>query len=160
MILTLTLIAVPVTAACSSPAPSSPATTSVTTSVSAPVTPPASSASPELQAVGIVSLSGPLSPINPGGPKVKITLQNIGGEPLISLTASLSINSALNKPYEFSFAVSKEQPLAPNASISSTQTLIGGGFSNDQAYPLTVSGTWQNGNTFSFTQPGKISPPG
>jgi hypothetical protein len=108
-----------------------------------------------VQPVEIVSVSGPLQPINPGGPVVEIVLRNVSPQPATTLTASLE----LNRSYTFSFSVSSSALLAPNQDTSAKQTLIGGGFSDTLNYSLAVSGTLQDGQTFSFSQPIKIVAP-
>jgi len=42
---------------------------------------------------------------------------------------------------------------------SARNTLIGGGISNSLAYPLSISGTLQNGDTFSYSEQISIKPP-
>ncbi len=59
--------------------------------------------------IEIVSVVGPLGPINPGGPGVKITLKNVGLEPVISLTATLDVSES----YDFVFDVAPSNPLQP-----------------------------------------------
>jgi hypothetical protein len=121
------------------------ATSSTGTTATTTVTTETTSPTPGLQPVAVVSVTGPLTPINPGGPNVKIVLQNSGGAPLVALTATLE----LVRSYDFNFAVTTDSPLAPGASVAATLSLIGGGFSDSLTYPLTIQGTWQNGNSFS-----------
>jgi hypothetical protein len=108
------------------------------------------SASQDQEPIEIVSVLGPLGPVNPGGPGVKITLKNVGIEPVISLTATLE----LGKSYDFTFDdVTPANPLQANRSTSSTLTLIGGGgFSSNVSYPLTINATLQNGTNFVYTK--------
>ena len=94
--------------------------------------PPASTPGP----IVVVSVSGPLEPINPGGPRIEITLKNVGSEPVANLTAILE----LNKPFQFAFSVL----LAPGESTSTRLLLIGGEFSNNKNYPLTITGYKQS----------------
>jgi hypothetical protein len=99
--------------------------------------------------IEIVSVLGPLGPINPGGPGVKITLKNVGLEPVISLTATLE----LSESFDFTFDVTRAHPLQPNISTSSTLRLIGGGgFSSNGSYPLTINATLQSGVNFVYTK--------
>ena len=44
------------------------------------------------QPVAVMSVSGPLTPINPGGPLILVTLQNVSSESVVSLTANLGVN--------------------------------------------------------------------
>src|SRR4030042_1756745 len=86
--------------------------------------------------IEIVSVLGPLGPINPGGAGVKITLKNVGLEPVISLTATLDVSES----YDFVFGVTPSNPLQPKKSTSTILTLVGGGgFSSEGSYPLTIN---------------------
>jgi hypothetical protein len=111
------------------------------------------SASQNQEPIEITSVLGPVGPANPGGPGVKITLKNVGVEPVISLTATLEISSASGIPFEFTFDdVTPANPLQPNRSTSATRCLIGGGFSSNDSYPLTINATLQNGENFIYTK--------
>jgi hypothetical protein len=110
---------------------------------------------PQPLQIVVVSVSSPVQPINPGGPVVEITLQNAGPEPIVSLTASLE----LGRSYIFNFDISSSQPLLTDKTISSKLTLIGGGFSDNLAYPLTINGTLQNGLALVYTTQVMIKPP-
>ncbi|MFA5078538.1 MAG: hypothetical protein WC541_03530 [Dehalococcoidia bacterium] len=107
------------------------------------------------QSVEIVSVTGPIPPITPGGPTVEITLKNISVEPITGLTATL----VAGRSFDFNFDVSPSAPLLPGASISQKSILIGGGFSDDDLYPLTVKATQQSGATSVFTQQVQIKAP-
>jgi predicted secreted protein len=106
-------------------------------------------------------VSGPLPPINPGGPPVLITLKNVSSEPVVALTASLAINRAgpSNSPYVFNFEVSAANPLLPAKSLGSRLTLIGGSFADNVAYPLTIEGKLKSGTAFSYTVQVQIKAP-
>lgn len=108
---------------------------------------PSSTTPTNQQPVEVVSVLGTLSPINPGGPIVEITLKNISGESVISLSATLQ----LNRDFNFNFNVTSANPLLPDKTINTRQTLISGSFS-DNTYPLLISGTLQNGVTFGYTK--------
>jgi hypothetical protein len=110
--------------------------------------------------VEIISVTGPWEPINPGGPTIEITLENGTNEPIVFLEASLDLNiSSPANPYVFHFDVTVAKPLLPGASISSRQTLIGGGFSDYFSYLLTISGTLQGNVAFSYTKSAVITAP-
>jgi hypothetical protein len=110
--------------------------------------------------VEIVSVLGPLGPFNPGGPAVKITLKNVGIEPVISLTATLEVSSASGIPFDFTFDdVTPSHPLQHNRSTSAKLGLIGGGFASNVSYPLTINATLQNGANFVFTKLVQIAQP-
>ena len=104
------------------------------------------------QPIEIISVLGPLQPINPGGPIIEITLKNGGTEPVVTLTANLE----LSKSFVFNFDVTSSNPLLPDKTVSAKLTLIGGGFSDSLSYPLTINGTMQSGATFAYTKQLKI----
>jgi hypothetical protein len=104
--------------------------------------------------IEVVSVSGPLPPINPGGPIVQVTLKNVSSEPVVSLTAGLGISRAgpTNTPFIFNFDVTSSIPLLSGANVSSKLTLIGGSFADNVSYPLVIGGKLQSGATFSYTE--------
>jgi hypothetical protein len=108
------------------------------------------------QPIEIVSVLGPLQPINPpGGPIVEITLKNVAVEAVISLTGTLEAG----RSFDFIFNVTPSNPLLPDQTISQKFTLIGGGFGENLPYPLTINGTLQNGATFAYTKQVQIVKP-
>ena len=113
------------------------------------------------QPIQVVSVSGPLPPINPGGPNVEVTLKNVSSESVVSLTASLGLSRAgpSNTPFIFKFDVTSSNPLLPSNSISSRLTLIGGSFADNVSYPLVIEGKLQSGATFSYTEQVQIESP-
>lgn len=113
------------------------------------------------QPIQVVSVSGPLPPINPGGPPVQVTLKNVSGQPVVSLTASLGINRAgpSSEPFIFNFDVTPSKPLLPASSISGRLTLIGGSFADNVSYPLKIEGKLQSGATFAYTEQVQIVKP-
>jgi|GEM_PF-1996972 len=102
----------------------------------------------------VISVSGPLQPINPGGAIVEITLKNVGTIPIIALSATLE----LNKFFVFSYDVTASNPLLPDKTISTKLSLISGGFSDSLSYPLTINATMQNKVTFVYTKQIMIKP--
>jgi hypothetical protein len=107
------------------------------------------------QPVDVVSVSGPLQPINPGGPVVEVILKNSGTAAVKSLTATLELSRA----FVFNFDVSAAKPLLPGTLTSTRSTLIGGGFGDKVDYNLAISGTSINGITFTYAVKVKIKPP-
>jgi hypothetical protein len=107
------------------------------------------------QPIEILSVIGPLQPINPGGPIVEITLKNLAVEPIVALTATLE----LSRSFDSDFNVTPSNPVLPNKSISARLTLIGGGFSDNLSYPLTIDGAFQNGATFVYNKQVQIVEP-
>jgi hypothetical protein len=116
-------------------------------------------ASQHQEPIEIVSILGPVPPITPGGPAVKITLKNVGVEPVISLTATLEVETAFGTSQDFAFDVTPSDPLQSDQSTSATRCLIGGGFSNSDSYPLTINATLQNGTNFVYTKLVQIQKP-
>lgn len=131
-------------AGCSTPSTTSP-TTTLPIIHSSPVTP----------VIEVVSVNGPVAPINPGGPQVAITLNNISPKSVIALTCTL----VLSRSFDFTFDVSAAKPWIPGSTISTKQTLIGAGFDDTQTYQLTISGTFQDGGTFTNNSQVKITAP-
>jgi len=132
----LLLIAL-MTASCSTPASSTPTSTKV------PV---------QTEPLISVTVAAALQPGGvqvPGGPGVIVTLKNNSTEPIVALSAFLSINSISGSAYTFDFGISSEKPLQPDISISTTQILIGGGYGSDIPYPLGIAGTFKSGKTFT-----------
>jgi hypothetical protein len=107
------------------------------------------------QPIDVVSVSGPLPPINPGGPIVEITLKNVSSKPVISLATTIELGRSFN----FNFDVSSSNPLLPSKSISSRLTLIGGGFSDNISYPLMINGILEDGAVFAYTRQVQIAAP-
>lgn len=79
---------------------------------------------------------------------MEITLKNVAVEPVIWLTATLE----LNRSFDFAFGVTPSHPLQPDRSTSSTLSLIGGGFSDNVSYHLTIDATLQSGARFVYTK--------
>lgn len=110
--------------------------------------------------VETVSVTGPISPYNPGGPVISLTLENIGALPIVSLNATLRLPSAEpSVRYSFSFGVSSSNPLLPGHYVGSTRTLIGARFDSNATYSLVISGKLLNGVLFNYTQMVMILPP-
>jgi hypothetical protein len=111
--------------------------------------------------VEVVSVTGPIPPLNPGGPVVSITLRNVGETPITSLSATIPINTqGPELPYSFVFSVNSSDPLMPGQNIQETRTLINGGFDSSLQYPLTINGALINGMQFSYTEQIQVVPPG
>jgi hypothetical protein len=127
-------------------------TTSAVVPATSPATTPALQNSPS---VAIMSVYGPIPPFNPGGPVIAITLKNVSDQPVVSLTATLE----LNRSFDFNYDVTSVKPLLANNIISAKITLINGGFSDNLLYPLKISGTFQNGSSFSYTDQVEITAP-
>ena len=129
------------------------ASSTTTTSQSSTATTTTPSAT-NLQPMEVVSLTGPLPPVNPGGPNVEMVLKNITTEPVITLNVTLE----LNVPFKFVFDVALPTPALPGKNMSAVQTLLNGGFNASTFYPLHISGTFQNGSTFDYVKQVQIAP--
>src|SRR4030042_1672300 len=118
------------------------------------------SASQNQEPIEVMSVVAPIEPINPGGPGFRITLKNVDVEPVISLTATLEVHTAHVTSVIFTFDdVTPSHPLQPNRTVSAELTLIGGGLSYRVSYPLTINGTLQDGDLFSYTKQVHIKEP-
>ncbi len=113
------------------------------------------------QPIQVVAVSGPLPPINPGGPNVEVTLKNVSSESVVSLTASLGVSRAgpSNTPFVFNFDVTSSNPLLPSNSITGRLTLIGGSFADNISYPFKIEGKLKSGATFAYTEQVQIISP-
>ena len=130
-------------------------TTTVTDKITATKTETITLTLVDRQPIEIVSIEGPLGPINPGGPGVGITLKNISTDNIVSLNATLELERA----FSFEFDVSDENPLLPDDTIYTERILINGGFADDVSYLLEISGTFQDGTAFSYTEQVMIEEP-
>ena len=110
-----------------------------------------------VQPMVVLSATGPLQPVNPGGPSVQITLENVTALFVTSLSAVFTTLGSGDSA--FSFTVSDSAPLRAMATASATQTLINASISNGVPYPLEISGTMQNGTTFDYVVQVQIAAP-
>jgi hypothetical protein len=58
----------------------------------------------------------------------------------------------LDRTFSFDFDVSAINPLLPGNTIYAEQYFIYGGFAGDALYPLQISGTFQDGTAFAYTE--------
>ena len=100
--------------------------------------------------VGVVSITGPIPPYNPGGPVVMLVVKDVSSIPVTGLNAILYLSSSTADAYQFIFGLTTANPLMPGQTAQSTRTLIGAGFSSSQSYPLRINTTLQNGTEFSY----------
>ncbi len=107
-------------------------------------------AGPDIQVVSVAAVREPGGIVNPGGPQVEVTLKNISSEPVVSLSAFLTLPGGIPRgAYDYDFGLSRENPLMPGALASRTRVLIGGGYSADVPCPLGISGTTRSGRAFT-----------
>jgi hypothetical protein len=108
------------------------------------------------QPVDIISVTGPLPPISPGGPVVSVGLVNVSNESIMTLSAILH----LDRDFEVTFdSVTPSKPLRPGQQTTGQQILIGGGFADNVTYRITVSGTFESEAIFAYTEDVQIQPP-
>lgn len=123
-------------------------TLSPTTSTTLPAT---STGTSNQGPVAVVSVSA-VGPPNPGGPRVEITLKNVGIVPVISISAFLKLEGEKTFRYDF-IDVSSTNPLQPGATTSQTLNLIGPtGYSDEAFYPLLMYVILDNGDSFTYTK--------
>jgi hypothetical protein len=98
--------------------------------------------------VKVISISNPH--LNPptDSPTVELNLENVSTEPIVSLSAVL-IEFA-PQDYNFSLNVTPANPLLPGTNVIGFSDLFQGAFGDGIAYSLKISGTYQNGKTFTF----------
>lgn len=95
---------------------------------------------------------------SPESPEIGLTLANFGDVPITSLNATLRFIPppgilSLSVPYPFRFSVNSSAPLLPGQTVEETRTLSGGSmFDIGVSYPLTISGVFSNGTTFTYAQ--------
>ncbi len=105
--------------------------------------------------IEVVSVTGPIPPINPGGPNVEITLKNVSNFRVVLLTAVLQLTRSFN----YNFDISLTKPLPPGESVSTKMTLIGGGFDSASLYSLRIRGSLSDSTIFDYTKQVQIKAP-
>lgn len=98
--------------------------------------------------VGVVSVQDVGSTI-PAVPQLNLTLAvTPGGSPLASLQAVLTLDGG-SQTFKFG-SVTSSSPLTSAKSVSSTEIILSNlSFNANEVYPLTISGTFANGQGFS-----------
>jgi hypothetical protein len=102
--------------------------------------------------------AGPLSVVSvadvestiPAVPQLNVTLSvPPGGSPIASLKAVLALDGG-SQAFRFG-SVTSASPLRSSGSVSSTEiTLSNLSFDADEVYPMAISGTYANGQAFSY----------
>ncbi len=105
----------------------------------------------------VVSVVGPLPPINDAGTTVRVTMENVGGAPITSLKVTLLMAPTI--PFSISFNVTSSDPLQPGQSVQKTAFLVYADFVTGENYPLVITGTLVNGTLFSSTVQVQVVPP-
>jgi hypothetical protein len=95
--------------------------------------------------VEVVSVKGPIQPINPGGPAIEIVLKNVGNDPVYFLTATLTVGNSYTGSWpapsvnlQFTFGITRSNLLLPGETTSATLTLIGGAIESGRSYTLYI----------------------
>ena len=86
----------------------------------------------------------------PAVPQLNLTLASAGGGlPVTALRAVLTLDGG-SQSFQFR-SVSSNSPLAPGGSISLTEIVLSGvSFNASEVYPMTISGSLDSGQNFSF----------
>jgi hypothetical protein len=86
----------------------------------------------------------------PAVPQLNVTLAvPAGGSPVASLKAVLTLDGG-SQTFLFG-SVTSGSPLKPPGSVSSTEIVLSSlSFNADEVYPMAVSGTYQDGQAFSY----------
>jgi hypothetical protein len=86
----------------------------------------------------------------PAVPQLNLTLASAGGgRPVTSLQAVLTLSGG-SQSFQFR-SVSSSSPFASGRSVSVTEIVLSGvSFSSSEVYPMTISGTFDNGQSFSY----------
>jgi len=102
---------------------------------------------PDTPLVGVVSVEDVESTI-PAVPQLNLTLAaSTRAPPIVNLTASLTLDGGSQ---QFKL-VAAPSTLAPGQAVSRTEIVLSGvSFSASEVYPLTISGTFDNGQAFSY----------
>lgn len=108
-------------------------------------------------AVEVISIQGPIAPIQSGGPMVELILKNISDRSFINLRATLILGEG--ELFNFDFNVSELYPLTPGMNAIADQTLIAGGFANTSLYTLVIYGTFEDGLGFKYVEQIQIALP-
>jgi hypothetical protein len=98
--------------------------------------------------VWVVSVDDVESTI-PAVPQLNLTLAASGGRPITGLHAVLTLDGG-SQTFQFN-SVSSSSPLKAPKSVSLTEIVLSGvSFSSSEVYPMTISGTLDNGQSFSY----------
>jgi hypothetical protein len=93
------------------------------------------------------------------GPKLFISLINDGNSSIVSLNASLRLESQFSETQEylFTFPASFYDPLLPGQIVEDSEILSGGGFAVGQEYHLIISEVLESGVNIIYIQSVSIS---
>jgi hypothetical protein len=98
--------------------------------------------------VWVVSVDDVESTI-PAVPQLNLTLAASGGRPMTGLHAVLTLDGGF-QTFRFN-GVTPSSPLKAPRSVSLTEIVLSGvSFSSGEVYPMTISGTFDDGQSFSY----------
>jgi hypothetical protein len=94
----------------------------------------------------VPSLGIPPQKLNPGGPLLKLTVQDVGADPIVQLAATLYLQA----PFVIEFLnVTQSSPLILGQVASSSENMVGPWvYSCGSSYLLEFLGTYSGGATF------------
>jgi len=103
---------------------------------------------PDAPLVGVVSVEDVESTI-PAVPQLNLTLAaSPGAPPVATLDASLTLDGGSQRFH----LVTLPSALAPGKAVSRTEIVLSGiSFNADEVYPMTISGTFDNGQAFTYS---------
>ena len=90
--------------------------------------------------------------IIPSGPSLQISVKNAGTQAVTRLYVELGISVTKDAPFFFGFNITASSPLEPGETVSAGRFLMMASYGERQYYPVFISGTFQNGSTFGYTQ--------
>jgi hypothetical protein len=98
------------------------------------------------------------NPPNPGGPTIEVGFENVSEKPVVSLIVSIGLEvlrsqGSFNLPSDVSIL----NPFMPGQTISTERLLNGAGYGTYQYYSVFLSGKFQDGSTFEYTQYVEVS---
>ena len=112
--------------------------------------PTSTATGPDIQVVSVSQVREPGGIVNPGGPNIEVTLKNISSEPIVSLSAFLTLSGGLSHgAFTYDFGLSPENPLMPGAIASRSKILIGGAYDPSVPQPLGITGKTRSGRAFT-----------
>ena len=96
--------------------------------------------------VVVSSLGIPPQPLNPGGPRLNLTVRDVGADPIVQLAATLY----LQPPFVIEFLnITPSSPLLLGQVASSSEIMVGPWvYSCGSSYLLEFQGTYSGGATF------------
>ena len=107
--------------------------------------PPCGPSAPQVEVVSVQDVESTI----PAVPQLNVTL---AASPAASPIASLDASLTLDGGSQLFQLVSAPSTLAPGHAVSKTEIVLSGvSFSADEVYPMRISGTFANGQAFSYT---------